>query len=263
MRIRTIKPEFFLHEGLYDAEVESGLPLRLAFAGLWCAADREGLFRWEPRKLKAQIMPYDSVDFSRVLDALSTRGFIVKYASGTGEFGVIPSFSRHQVINNRERASDLPNPPEHIPAKQVDASTTRASRVPDETPELKSGREGNKEQGTSEAMCGVGDGWKSTRPRNELLDALVSVDGSDPLKTTRPAFAKAAKALQDIKAVTPEVTPNEIARRAENYRKHMPNVTISSMALATHWAKCDQPPMQATLQLHSPAQIDLNPKSWI
>jgi hypothetical protein len=28
-RIRTIKPDFFTHEDLFDAEQESGLPLRL------------------------------------------------------------------------------------------------------------------------------------------------------------------------------------------------------------------------------------------
>lgn len=81
VRIRTIKPEFFLHVGLFQAEKESGLPLRVAFAGLWGAADREGRFKWEPMKLKVQILPYDDVDFSRVLDALSTRGFLVRYAS--------------------------------------------------------------------------------------------------------------------------------------------------------------------------------------
>jgi len=110
MRIRTIKPEFFNHEGIFDAEHETKLPLRLAFIGLWCAADREGRFKWESRRLKTQIMPYDSCDFSRVLDALTTRGFIVKYATESGEYGCIPSFNRHQVINNRERDSELPEP---------------------------------------------------------------------------------------------------------------------------------------------------------
>ncbi|GAA4169527.1 hypothetical protein [Shinella granuli] len=80
-RIRTIKPEFFKHEGIFDAEQETGLPLRLAFAGLWTQCDREGRFAWRPRQLKVDILPYDELDFLRVLDALATRGFIVKYAS--------------------------------------------------------------------------------------------------------------------------------------------------------------------------------------
>jgi hypothetical protein len=44
-RIRTIKPEFFSHEALFDGERETGLPLRLAFIGLLCQCDREGRFR--------------------------------------------------------------------------------------------------------------------------------------------------------------------------------------------------------------------------
>ena len=110
MRIRTVKPEFFLHEGLQKLEKETKLPVRLAYVGLWCAADREGRFKWEPRRLGVSILPYDSIDFSRVLDALVTRGFLVKYASNGTIFGAIPSFGKHQVINNKERASELPEP---------------------------------------------------------------------------------------------------------------------------------------------------------
>jgi len=109
-RIRTIKPEFFLHEGLFDLEQESQLPLRLAFAGLWCQCDREGRFKWQPRKLKVTILPYDDIDFSRVLDALTTREFVRKYTVDSVEYGHIPSFSDHQVVNNRERLSIIPDP---------------------------------------------------------------------------------------------------------------------------------------------------------
>lgn len=109
-RIRTIKPEFFRHSGLYDAEKESGIPLRVAYAALFTVADREGRFRWRPRELKLDCLPHDDVDFSRVLDALATRGFIVKYTSEDEHFGYIPTFKEHQVINNRERDSSLPNP---------------------------------------------------------------------------------------------------------------------------------------------------------
>ena len=55
-RIRTIKPEFFRHEALFEAEHRAGLPLRLAFAGLWTAADREGRFKWRPRQLKLDVL---------------------------------------------------------------------------------------------------------------------------------------------------------------------------------------------------------------
>lgn len=109
-RIRTIKPEFFRHYELYQAEKETGLPLRLAFIALWTVCDREGRFKWRPEMLKVECLPYDSVDFLRVLDALNTCGFIVKYACNEREFGYVPSFNDHQSINNKESSSMLPVP---------------------------------------------------------------------------------------------------------------------------------------------------------
>ena len=130
-RIRTIKPAFFRHSDLFQAERETGLPLRVAFAGLWTAADREGRFAWRPLELKLDCLPHDDVDFSRVLDALTTRGFLVRYASADGrEYGAIPSWSKHQVINNREGASEIPAPP----SGDVSATSTRAPRVTDACP---------------------------------------------------------------------------------------------------------------------------------
>lgn len=150
MRIRTIKPEFFLHEVLFELEKSTGLPIRVAFIGLWCAADREGRFRWEPRKLGIQILPYDLIDFSRVLDALTTRGFVLKYASHSGEFGVIPSFARHQIINNREKLSEFPEPPESLVNQCFDACITREPRDTEVEKDSLSGREGKGKEGNME-----------------------------------------------------------------------------------------------------------------
>jgi hypothetical protein len=108
-RIRTVKPELFRHEGLYELEIETGLPIRISFAGLFTACDREGRFKWKPRQLKLDVLPFDAIDFSRVLDALVTRGFLVKYENSGELFGCIPSFKKHQVINNRESESELPS----------------------------------------------------------------------------------------------------------------------------------------------------------
>lgn len=125
MRIRTIKPEFFTHEGLYELEKESGLPIRIAFAGLWCVADKAGRFKWEPRRIGVSVMPYDGIDFSRVLDALFTGGFLQRYRVEGVEYGAIPSFARHQFLNNKEKESILPEP---SLAKAQDATKTRDPR---------------------------------------------------------------------------------------------------------------------------------------
>jgi len=123
-RIRTVKPELFRHEALYEAEIKTALPLRLAYIGLFTACDREGRFKWKPRVLKLDVLPYDQIDFSRVLDALVTHGFIVKYEFEGDCFGCIPTWSQHQVINNRESISIIPSPEEST-------TCTHESRVDD------------------------------------------------------------------------------------------------------------------------------------
>lgn len=144
-RIRTIKPEFFRHADLFDAEQESGLPLRLAFAGLWTACDREGRFEWKPRQLKLDCLPYDNVDFSRVLDALATRGFVLKYEAEGNAFGFVPSFTKHQIINNREKDSLIPPPNQ---GADFSTESTPAARVADAcpTPHGKVSVEGERER---------------------------------------------------------------------------------------------------------------------
>lgn len=127
-RIRTIKPEFFAHEDLFQGERETGLPLRLAYAGLWTAADREGRFKWKPMQLKTAALPYDDVDFSRVLDALATRGFIFRYEISGVVYGVILSWKVHQFINNKEPQSLIPPPPQVLIDQEVDAIATRRAR---------------------------------------------------------------------------------------------------------------------------------------
>jgi len=109
-RIRTIKPEFFQHEGLFDVERSSGLPLRIAFAGLWTVADRSGRFEWRPRQLKLNILPYDECDFSAVLSSLESAGFVQRYDVEGKSYGYIPSWEKHQHINVREPSSTLPPP---------------------------------------------------------------------------------------------------------------------------------------------------------
>lgn len=124
-RIRSIKPELFTDEKLWDLGQETGLPVLQAFAGMWCYADREGRFEWRPRALKVAILPYWEGDFSRVLDALTTRGFLHKYEVEGRQYGVVVNFSRHQTPNNREKPSEIPEPPEDS------WTSTREARVDD------------------------------------------------------------------------------------------------------------------------------------
>ena len=159
-RIRTVKPDLFKHEDLFEAEIETGLPLRLAFIGLFTCCDREGRFKWRPRVLKLDVLPHDTVDFSRVLHALATRGFLVHYKVDGEEYGAIPTFLRHQTINNKETASVIPSPPKEAlknkdnstrEPRVNDATATREPRVDDASRGEGKGREGKGREGSSSA----------------------------------------------------------------------------------------------------------------
>lgn len=162
-RIRTVKPDLFRHEALFEAEIETKLPLRLAFIGLFTTCDREGRFKWKPKTLKLDVMPYDEIDFSRVLEALVAHGFIVKYDFENELYGCIPSWLKHQVINNKESKSLLPS---------IDSATnlTREPRVShaSTTPLFLDQGEG-KGKGREKEGNGMEEEWNNELSINELL----------------------------------------------------------------------------------------------
>lgn len=109
--IRTVKPQLFEHEGLFELEKKTGLPIRLAFIGLLTCADREGRFEWKPRVIQKDILPWDGVDFGKILDALAAEGLVKKYDVGGKLYGFFPTWKAHQYIGNKEAKSKLPPPP--------------------------------------------------------------------------------------------------------------------------------------------------------
>lgn len=172
-RIRSIKPEFFRHEELYEAESETGLPLRVAFAGLFTVADREGRFKWKPKTLKFDVLPWDDVDMNTVLLALREHGFIKHYTVDGKSYGWIPTFADHQVINNKESKSVLP---EYCPDN--DASFTRPARVVDATLVEGKGREGRELIQLHEAVCEIFGRKYEPDPQNvprELVQWYITI----------------------------------------------------------------------------------------
>lgn len=113
-RARNIKPSFFCNEQLADLSLQT----RLAFVGLWCLADREGRLEDRPRKIRAELFPYESsVDMDDLLNELaacqdSSRrpSFIVRYETPEGRFIQVVNFSKHQTPHVKEKASTIPAP---------------------------------------------------------------------------------------------------------------------------------------------------------
>lgn len=110
-RIRTVKPEVAKHELLFELERQSGFNIRFAWCVLFTIADREGRFKWRPRALKSEVLPFDDVDFGQVLETLERGGLIVRYEVDGEIYGYIPTWKKHQSINQREAPSQIPAPP--------------------------------------------------------------------------------------------------------------------------------------------------------
>jgi hypothetical protein len=108
MRARNLKPGFFKNDLLAECE-----PLaRLLFQGLWCMADRDGRLELRPKRLKAEILPYDNVDILKLLNQLIDKGFVVAYKYENDFFLSIPTFTQHQNPHIKEAASIIPAPDE-------------------------------------------------------------------------------------------------------------------------------------------------------
>ncbi len=78
---------------------------------------------------------------------------------------------------------------------------------------------------------------KKARARNPLFDALCEVEGSNAEEAGKVSGGRIAGALRVIRIMTPDVTAEEIRRRAANYRASWPTVSITANALANNWAK--------------------------
>lgn len=165
--IRTIKPELFQHEDL----AEVSFPARLLFVGLFTCADREGRLEDRPRRLKAQLFPYDAdVDVDALLSELASLKMIRRYVVDDRDLIDIPGFKKHQRIGNHEPPSDLPPCPDPAPGRfsTLKHAEARVSPLRSASVEGK-GREGNSggREGESEGK-GNARGWRRVPPHEQL-----------------------------------------------------------------------------------------------
>lgn len=102
MRIRTIKPEFWKHDGIAELEYAT----RLLFIALWCIADRRGRMEDRPRRIKAECFPYDELDVDAMLSELQASGFIDRYEVEGVRIIEVRSFEKHQRLTGKEAETE-------------------------------------------------------------------------------------------------------------------------------------------------------------
>ncbi len=214
-RIRTIKPEFFTSESVCTLS-----PLaRLFFISLWCEADREGKLIWKPKTLKYRYLPADNCDIEELAQELIDNEMIIIYEIDGIEYCSVPSFSKHQVINNRERDSDIPDP--------IDAckkNLTREGRV-----KAEGRKEGNGKEGMERKEIIVQDA-NAPSPVGQLLtnvkDSYFPIYKED-IQIWEDAYPNVS-VISELKKISAWLHSNPTKRKTANGMKRFINSWLSN-----------------------------------
>jgi hypothetical protein len=99
-RIRTVKPEFFRSITICRLSFGS----RLTFQGLWCYADDDGRYRYEPGLLKGDVWPLDdqvtAADVAAWVGEQLDATLLCEYVVAGRRYLHIVNWQEHQVIKN-------------------------------------------------------------------------------------------------------------------------------------------------------------------
>jgi hypothetical protein len=78
---------------------------------------------------------------------------------------------------------------------------------------------------------------KTPRKRDPIFDALAVACGHNLGELTKKGAGSIATAVSEIRGVSPDVTPEEIARRVATYRSRHPQRRFSEQAIAKDWSR--------------------------
>ena len=216
MRIRTIKPEFWMHEGLCS------LPefTRLLALALLNWADDEGYFMANPAILRGSLFPFldDSKKIPRSLQELSSVGWIDLGKDQQGrDVGRVCNFSKHQRV-------DKPKPSE-IKASSVfqDASKIILGCV-----------QGGMEGKGKEEERGTGKGMDTSAPASPPLACPQKLEVASWFgrRTTTPWSDRELKAW---KALHPETITEGIEILAGPYSAKEKFCRRDLLTLLNNW----------------------------
>jgi len=111
MRCRNYKSEFFKSEDIGELSFMG----RLLFLGLIAMADRRGVLAYKPKRIKAEVFPYDDVmsdDVVACVRLMCDRQMASLYTDPRGEIYLhLTNFEKHQNISVSERRQSNLNGP--------------------------------------------------------------------------------------------------------------------------------------------------------
>jgi len=176
-RSRNIKPGFYKNEDLAECSIWA----RYIFPGLWMLADREGRLEDRPKRIKGELLPFDSVEVEPLLDELKARGFILRYEVEGQRFIQILAFAKHQNPHHREPPSIIPPPQSpglRVVGKAVKPEAIGSShdRPAQGQPRAEDASDSSKAQGEPRESLGPAPGQPQARPPSEGGSAVLIPD---------------------------------------------------------------------------------------
>lgn len=104
MRIRTIKPEFWVDEKIGSLSIGA----RLLFIGCWSLADDEGILRWNISYILGSLFMYDNFelkDIEKWMTELVKSRLIIQYfeKKNKNSLAFITNWEKHQKIDRKQK----------------------------------------------------------------------------------------------------------------------------------------------------------------
>lgn len=217
MRARNIKPSITKNEDLADIPFEA----RLLFVYLPMMADAEGRLEDRPRRIHAELFPYDlDLNINQLLDFLVAAGFIIRYKlpeplpndnGTTSGFIWIFNFTKHQHPHKQERDSGSVIPPYDQKIHISTFNGTNSEPLPNDN--------------------------GSTREESPILSPDSPILSPD--SPTQPApVVEPITIIQNGKAVTPTAEKFQQAEKVLNYFSEKIKPTSSNSAVTHKILEC-------------------------
>jgi hypothetical protein len=211
MRIRSIKPEFYKHDGLASLS-----PLtRILFTGLWCMADSAGRLEDRAKRIKAEVLPYDDCDIENMLSDLAKGGFIERYEVKTERFIAVCAFRRHQRITGREAEAES-----RFPAPTGSKVATPRKRrgnngeTPGQQPESLEGKGDGREGKGDDADAALFPASLDTPEFRQQWDRYIAYRKSNGMKTLKTESVESK--LAELATFGPDIGIAAIQRTISN-----------------------------------------------
>ena len=221
-RSRNIKPGFFENEDLSEVPKSA----RLLFIGLWTISDRRGVLEYRPKRIKAQIFPYDDGNVQEIIDEieqLEKFGFLKLYTSNNVELIYIAKFSKHQSPHPKEKENGHKLPKNSDCSKKVsDKSVTKKTEVSKKS--VTSHLQESDEQDMKDERVKSND--ESGKKKDESLDLGLEIAEFYKNNINSNEMASGKKNLTSLQKKS-KISFEDLFTRVKNYHEYL---TINKLA---------------------------------